>query len=42
MKHRSLNGHMKKQKELAKGDLSPVMVELGVGGGGASFFLLSN
>lgn len=42
MKDRSLNGHMKRQKELAKADLSPAMVELGAGGGDASFFLLSN
>lgn len=33
---------MKKQQELRKADLSPVVMELGAGGGGASFLLLSN
>lgn len=40
MKHRSLSGHVKKQQELTKADLSPVMMELGTGVGSASFFLL--
>lgn len=40
MKPKSLSDHMKKQQDLTKADLSPVVMELGAGGGDASFFLL--
>jgi len=42
VKARSLSGHMKKQQEVTKADLNPVVMELGAGGGGTSIFLLSN